>query len=727
MSALARRLAVGSLLAVTTAASAVQLSTGGASAASTNGASARAGCAEKVLDRAQPAAAVARRDAAALRKAAAANRLTVAQLTREAKDSHLWLDSCGMRFMVEEKAPAAAAAALPTATAPRPLAETFDLASKPGSNRTIYLDFTGDTVTGTAWNQKYGAEIVATPYSIDATVDTNFSDAELTQIQRVWQTVAEDYAPFDVNVTTHDPGAAAIDRTDAADQVFGTRALITKGGPVYDSCGCGGVAYINVFSTTGNNHGYYQPAWVFTNGVGTDGKSVGEATSHEVGHNFGLSHDGTSTQGYYGGAAPWAPIMGVGYYQPVTQWSKGEYSGANQQQDDLAIIANGAPLRADDHGGTTATATALASGTPVNGVITSRDDVDAFTVTGSGSTTISVTPTDGVPNLDVKLTVRDAAGAVVATVDPAVARVSTGQASGLDATWTGNLPAGGATYTVEVDGIGSGDPLVAGLYSDYASLGNYQIAATTSATPPPANTVTVTAPGTQAATVGTPTSLQLRATDSAAGETLTWSATGLPAGLTVNAATGLVSGTPTTAGSVATTVTAKDSTGASGSATFTWNVAPAPTPCTGQKLGNPGFETGTAAPWTATAGVISNSTAKPARTGSWKAWLGGNGRTSTETLSQQVTIPAGCKATLKFWLAIDSAESTWTAYDKLAVKVGTTTLATYSNRNKGGGYVERSFDLSAYAGQTVTLSFNESEDFSLQTSFVVDDTSLTLS
>lgn len=729
MPVFSRRFAAASLTVVTVGSAFQIMSTGGAYAAAGGvPGPPRSACTDQVIPGSQRAAAVAAHNPSAFRKAAAANKVSAEALQRQAEDPALWLDTCGVRFFVEEKvAGAAPAAELASATAPRPLAETFQLESRPGSSRTIYLDVTGDIVNNTGWNQSYGADIVAEPYSLDSTVDTNFSDAELTEIQVMWQTVAEDYAPFDVNVTLRDPGAAAIDRTDAADQVFGTRALITNGGTVYNGCGCGGVAYVNVFTTSGSNHGYYQPAWVFSNGTGKSGKAVGEATSHEVGHNFGLSHDGTATQGYYAGSAPWAPIMGVGYYQPVTHWSRGEYSGANQQQDDVAIIATGAPTRTDDHANTAAAATALAAGAEVNGVISTRADVDAFAFTGAGSTTVTVAPADGVPNLDVKLTILDAAGATVATVDPAVARVSTTQASGLGATWTGDLPAAGATYTAVIDGIGSGDPLTAGRYSDYGSLGNYQISLTTGATPPPANTVTVTNPGAQNATVGTPKSVQFQGASSGAGQTLTWTATGLPAGMSVNAATGLVSGTPTASGTFASTVTAKDTTGATGSTAVTWTVVPAPTVCTGQKLGNPGFETGTAAPWTATAGVVANNTAKPARSGSWNAWLGGNGRSATETLSQQVSIPSGCKATLKFWLAIDSAEGTSYAYDKLTAKVGSTTLATYSNRNKGGGYIERSFDLSAYAGQTVTLTFTAVEDYSLQTSFLVDDTSLTLS
>jgi zinc metalloprotease ZmpA len=152
------------------------------------------------------------------------------------------------------------------------------------------------------------------------------------------------------------------------------------------------------------------------------------------------------------------------------------------------------------------------------------------------------------------------------------------------------------------------------------------------------------------------------------------------------------------------------------------------TGCTGQKLGNPGFETGTAAPWTASSGVVDNSTGEAAHSGSWKAWMDGYGSTHTDTLSQSVSIPAGCRATLSFWLHVDTAETTTsTAYDKLTVKAGSTTLATYSNLNKNTGYAQKSFDVSSLAGQTVTISFSGAEDSSLQTSFVVDDTALNLS
>ncbi|WP_412540977.1 M4 family metallopeptidase [Longispora sp. K20-0274] len=147
----------------------------------------------------------------------------------------------------------------------------------------------------------------------------------------------------------------------------------------------------------------------------------------------------------------------------------------------------------------------------------------------------------------------------------------------------------------------------------------------------------------------------------------------------------------------------------------------------GQPVTNGGFETATA-PWAGTTGVIQAGTvAQPAHGGTRMAWLGGNGSAVTESLSQQVTIPAGCKASLKFYLHIDTAESGATAYDKFTVLAGTTALGSFSNANAAAGYVLRSYDLSAYAGQTITLKFTETEDYSLKTSFVLDDVSVALS
>ncbi|MEV8375394.1 M4 family metallopeptidase [Kribbella sp. NPDC056861] len=152
-------------------------------------------------------------------------------------------------------------------------------------------------------------------------------------------------------------------------------------------------------------------------------------------------------------------------------------------------------------------------------------------------------------------------------------------------------------------------------------------------------------------------------------------------------------------------------------------------PTGSERLLNIGFESG-AVNWTGTAGVVTNSASKPARSGSWKAWLGGKGVTATANVGQSVAIPAGASsAQLSFWLRIDTNETTTsTAYDKLQVQIvdgsTTTTLATYSNLNKNTTYTQKTFNVGAYAGKTVTVRFLENEDVSLQTSFVVDDTSL---
>ncbi len=392
----------------------------------------------------------------------------------------------------------------PAATTPSPLdptiptASAFLLHSKPGANRVIYLDFDGHSLTNTAWNNYTGGNnCEAGAYDMDGAPGT-FSDAERNEIVSVWKRVSEDYAPFDIDVTTQDPGYDAINRASISDTVYGTRAVVTKHTPCVSSgsamaatslyasvCagGCGGVAFVGVYDGIGAEHDYYQPALIFQDGVGWEAKYVAEAVSHEVGHNVGLSHDGTATVGYYSGHGNWAPIMGVGYYEALAQWSKGEYAGANNTEDDFAVaISNGLTLRSDDHGDTVATATTLAApNATTNGIISTRTDVDAFTIAvGAGAATFTATPAPTSPDLDLKLELRNSSGAVVAANDPASGSTSGDAATGLGATISATLAAG--TYTVLVDGVGYGDPLSTG-YTDYGSVGFYRL--TVAATAPP--------------------------------------------------------------------------------------------------------------------------------------------------------------------------------------------------------------------------------------------------
>jgi len=160
------------------------------------------------------------------------------------------------------------------------------------------------------------------PFDLDG-LPYSFSSAELERIQYIWKRVAEDYSPFDVDVTTEPPPADRLTRSSSSDDTFGTTVLITSRSGVY-SCSCGGVAYLTVFDDVGD---FYKPALVFYDALGGGNeKYVADAISHEAGHNMGLGHDGTSSSGYYSGhgsgATGWAPIMGVGYYQPLVQWSR---------------------------------------------------------------------------------------------------------------------------------------------------------------------------------------------------------------------------------------------------------------------------------------------------------------------------------------------------------------------------------------------------------------------
>lgn len=234
----------------------------------------------------------------------------------------------------------------------------------------------------------------------------------------------------------------------------------------------------------------------------------------------------------------------------------------------------------------------------------------------------------------------------------------------------------------------------------------------------------VTNPGNRTDTAGTPVNFQL----SASGGTppYTWTAGGLPAGVTISP-TGLVSGTVTTPGASGVTVTATDATGRAGSASFTWTVNPQGGGCAspGQKLVNPGFESGETG-WADATYTIGPWTGDNApRSGRQAAWLSGYGEEMIETLQQTVTIPVGCaNSRLTLYLKIHSAEySSTIAYDTLTIRVGSTVVATYTNVDESP-YTFRSIPVGAFAGRTVTIAFTGEEDSSLPTSFVLDDLAL---
>ncbi|HEX3150787.1 MAG TPA: proprotein convertase P-domain-containing protein, partial [Gemmataceae bacterium] len=363
--------------------------------------------------------------------------------------------------------------------------DVFQLHSRPGASKLIFLDFDGNTTTGTSWNNASLPAIYTPTYDVDGD-PSSFSTAERQRIQGIWERVSEDYSPFDIDVTTEDPGAGGFINSGGGDTHWGIHVCI-GGDSSWLGASAGGVAFIGSF---GSNTDIC--CFVFENNLANgDEKATAEAASHEVGHTVGLNHDGLYPssdprhveyyEGQGSGTTGWAPIMGVGYYQNLTQWSKGEYANSSNKEDDLNIITtqNGFGYRPDDHGNTVGTAdpVTLDSTTSISGdgVIERRGDFDYFKVqAGVGPLAIHVRPFANSPNLDVLAELYDANGTKVASANPTDA---------FDATINYNVTHAGDFY-LKIDGTGKGSPVTTG-YSDYASLGQYTFTGTIVEPPPP--------------------------------------------------------------------------------------------------------------------------------------------------------------------------------------------------------------------------------------------------
>ncbi len=368
---------------------------------------------------------------------------------------------------------------------------------------------------------------------------------------------------------------------------------------------------------------------------------------------------------------------------------------------------------------TTVTLTVNAAAVPNFSLSASPASV-SVTQGGSVSSTVTVTPINGF-NGSVSLSASGLPSGVTASFNPASATTTS------TVTFTASSTATTGTVTVTITGTSGSltQSTTITLTVNAVATPNFSLSAS-----PASVAITQGNSGTSTITV-TPVN----------GFTgsVSLSASGLPSGVTASfnpASTTSTSVLTLTASATATTGAATVTiTGTSGTLTHTTTIALTINSSAAQQLlGNPGFENGSAntAPWTLTAGVINNSASEPPHSGAWDAWLDGYGTNHTDTATQTVTIPStATTATLSFWLHIDTAETTTTtAFDTLQVQVLNSantvlaTLGTFSNLNHATGYQQHSFSVIQFKGQTIKIRFIGTEDSSLQTSFVIDDTAL---
>jgi hypothetical protein len=353
------------------------------------------------------------------------------------------------------------------------------LHSNPGATNTIFLDFDGAKISGKAWNRQTGnSSLQSNPYDTDGN-PKSFSDSEVSSMAEIWARVAEDFAPFDVDITTEEPKQYG----QNVAWIVVTDSELRSKHPL-PSPKAGSTTYMNVFGYA--QAAYYSPALIYQNNLDSAG-SIAEAASHSIGHIMGLSHD--TSVGTGRGKVSWAPIMGVNHTNQVTQWSKGDYPGAVNKQDDIGILVGALGLRRDDHddsrfdSGTPLVAdhsgriTSVLPGIDPNnhksvnrGLIEDQDDIDVFVFNaGKGMVDITVTPAwqayqqdpDRGANLDVHVALFDANGKKIAESDPrdeTSSRLKKQVAPG--------------RYKLEIRGVGN----TASAYPEYGSIGQYYIA-----------------------------------------------------------------------------------------------------------------------------------------------------------------------------------------------------------------------------------------------------------
>lgn len=371
--------------------------------------------------------------------------------------------------------------------------DVFSLHSNPGAGKLIFLDVDGWTIPEDSGYSDLDEIAGSTAGPWDPAGDgPAFSATELVQIEQAWAMLAERFAPFEVDVTTEDPGEAGLVRADVADTHYGVRLVATPDEDVWVRLGRNNGVSAADFEHVGRS----QTVLVFPDhGDPWRPHDIANIGAHEVGHSLGLGHDtatftvnGNTFQDNFSGRnrdywAPignWSPIMG-GLGVELAHWDRGEFPGAENHQDDLAIIGRALGVRGDE----AATSVASAADLPDSGAfITSQSDVDSWRLgTCTAGATVRVAPTSAAPSLDVEASlVRQVDSTVIETVNPPAyfdwgtdldyPETSPSALKGLGATLTVEEP--GTGYVLQVRGGGNGTWADDG-YESYGSLGQYTL------------------------------------------------------------------------------------------------------------------------------------------------------------------------------------------------------------------------------------------------------------
>ena len=346
-----------------------------------------------------------------------------------------------------------------------PLTNLPLLNSRPGAPVSVILKMDGYTDTDPGWiafRNRGTGPIVTPAFDLDGDPLT-FNAEELRQIEEIWYRVAEDFSPFNINVTTIAPPTL----NDFE------HVMVVIGGDNDWAPAAGGWGTIDGFSAGGANTNYVFSELFF------NPQQIASASSHESGHTFGLTHqsvydaNGNKTAEYNPGDAALAPLMGVGYGTIRDTWWNGTSSTSSTSiQDDLAYLTRSAnrtvQYRTDDFRNTIATAFRIPSSGPtlsVNGVLERNDDVDMFEFeTNTGTISFSV---DGLnlrtlyndpalpfgTNLDLVLSLYNSSGVLVTQISPTTS---------LSATFS--VAVGMGRHYVAVSGTG-----------EYGAIGQYTL------------------------------------------------------------------------------------------------------------------------------------------------------------------------------------------------------------------------------------------------------------